>query len=85
MHPVYTKKLGLSVQKIDVDVQKIYNSALVTFEMVIAVFLVNDKEEKIRFFMKIFLLANINLDVILRILYLTSIKADIRFLEWQLL
>lgn len=63
----------------------INNSALPMFEKVIAAFSVNDKEEKDRFFKKTFLLANICLDVVFVIFFLTLSNADIKFMERQLL
>ena len=50
MTPAYAKQLGLQVQKIDVKAQKIDDSLLWTFEMVIASFQVEDKFGKARFF-----------------------------------
>lgn len=46
MQSRFVKKLGLCIQKIDVDAQKIDGSRLETFVMVIAFFLVNDKNKK---------------------------------------
>ena len=76
MHPAYTMKLALHARKIDVDIQKIDGSHLDTFEMVIADCLVKDKLGRVRFFQKIFLLANIDLEVVLGMLFLTFSKVD---------
>ena len=84
MHPTYATKLGLHARKIDVDAQKIDGSHLDTFGIVIADCSVKDKLGKIRFFRKTFLLANIGLEMVLGMLFLTFSKADIRFAEREL-
>lgn len=52
------------------DTQKIDFSNLDTYKRDIALFQVDDKDEKSRFFEEIFLLANISIDVTFRILFL---------------
>ena len=47
MTPTFAAKLGLATQKTDVDTQKIDGSPLVTYEMVLAGFLVQDKLGKV--------------------------------------
>lgn len=59
--------------------QKIDDTTLKTFEIVIAAFLVYDKAENICFFKEIFLLSNISMDMALRIFFLTLSNADIYF------
>ena len=81
MHPAYTTKLGLRAKKIDVGVQKIDGSYLDTFEMVIADCSVKDKLRRVRFFQETLLLANIGLEVVVEMLFLTFNGADIRFVE----
>lgn len=61
--------------------QKIDNSVLVIFKIVIATFSINDKEEKIGFFDKIFLLTNVNSNMIFGITFLTLSNASIKFLD----
>lgn len=51
------------------------------FGIVIATFLVNDKNEKVGFFKETFLLANISFDMILGMLFFILSNANIRFLE----
>ena len=84
MHPAYATKLGLRARKIDVGAQKIDGSHLDTFGMVIADCSVKDKLGRVRFFQETFLLANIGLEVVLGMLFLTLSKADIRFAEREL-
>lgn len=52
MHPAYAKKLDLNIRKTDVGAQKIDNTILEIFKMIIAAFLVHDKARKIYFFEK---------------------------------
>ena len=81
IHPTYTTKLGLHARKIDVGLQKIDEFYLDTFKIMIANRSVKNKLEKIQFFQKAFLLANISLEVVLEMLFLTFSKADIWFTE----
>ena len=84
IHPAYATKLGLRARKINVGAQKIDRSHLDTFGMVIADCSVKDKLGRVWFFQKTFLLANIDLEVVLEMLFLTLNKADIRFAEQEL-
>ena len=59
-------------------------SHLDIFRMVIADCSVKDKLGKIRFFQKSFLLANIGLEVVLEMSFLTLSKANIRFVKREL-
>ena len=84
MQPAYATKLGLCTRKIDLGIQKIDGFYLDSFEIVIADCLVNNKLERVRFFQETFLLANISLEMDLRIPFLILSKADIRFAEQEL-
>ena len=55
-----------------------------TFEMVVAAFSVTDKANQARFFKEIFLVANISLEVVLRMPFLTLSGADVNFLGREL-
>lgn len=77
IHPVYAKKLGLTIQKTNIDTQKIDNTALKAFRMIIAVFSMNDKAKKIGLFEKIFLLTNISMDIALGMFFLTLSNTNI--------
>ena len=52
--------------------------------MVVAAFLVTDKVNQVKFFEKIFLVANVSPEVVFRILFFTLSNADIDFLNWKL-
>ena len=84
IHPAYATKLGLRARKINVGAQKIDGSHLDTFRIVITDCSVKEKLERIRFFYEIFLLANIGLEVVLEMFFLTLSKANIRFVERKL-
>ena len=80
----YATNLGICAEKIDLGIQKIDRSHPATFGIIIANCSVKDKPGKIWFFWKICLLANIGLQVVLKMLFLTFNKADIRFVERKL-
>ena len=84
MHPAYATKLGLCIRKIDVGAQKIESSHLDTFEMVIADCSVKKKLRRVRFFWKTFILGNIGLEMVLEMLFLIFSKANIQFIEHEL-
>ena len=74
---VYAKNLGLWTQKTDVRAQKIDGSLLETYKIVIAAFQVKDELNRAQFFQEILLLANVSLEVVLRMLFLTLSNANI--------
>lgn len=80
----YIAKLGFVIQKINVSTHKIDNSALVIYKIVFADFSVQDKFGKIQFLEKTLLLADISIDMILRILFLTLLNTDVLFVEKKL-
>ena len=84
MYPAYATKLGFLDRNINIGAQKINGSYLDTFRMVIADFSVKDKLGRVRFLQETLLLANIGLEMVLGMFFLTLSKADIRFMEWKL-
>ena len=68
----------------NVSTQKIDSTTLETYEIVIVVFSVIYQVNQVRFFEKTFLMANIDPNVILEILFLTLSDADIDFLQKKL-
>lgn len=82
--PVYVKKLGLWIRKTDVSIQKIDGITLVTYDMVIANFSLKDKYGQNRFFEKIFLMADISMEVVLSMLFVFLSNANVRFVEKKL-
>ena len=79
VYPAFAKELGLPIRRTDVRAQKIDGTILDTYGMVVVAFLVKDKANRVRFFEKTFLMANVNPEVILEMLFLTLSSADINF------
>ena len=77
MTPVYAKKLGLRTRKTDVGAQKINSSLLKTYGMIIAAFQMKNKLGRARFFQETFLLADISMKVVLKMLFLTFSNTNI--------
>ena len=73
----YASKLGLKVRSTNGGAQKFDKSTFKMFEIVLASFQVEDKLKKTRFFQETFLLANLNIKVVLEILFLTLSNANI--------
>ena len=85
MTPAYALRVGLRVHCTDIGAQKIDGSTLKSFGMVLASFQVEDKFGKARFFQETFLLANISMEVVLGMLFLTLSNADVQFIEKELI
>ena len=87
IHPTFAKQLGLPIRSTDVGAQKIDGTTLDTNGMVVAAFSVVDKANRVRFFEKTFLVANVSLKVVLEILFLTLSGVDVDFsgreLRWR--
>ena len=77
MTPVIAAKLGLSIWPTGIGTQKIDGSALKTYGMVIAEFSIQNKTDKIRFFVVTLLLADTSMEVVLGIPFLAFSNADI--------
>ena len=75
----YTIKLSFYTKKIKIDMQKIDKSYSNIFKIVITNCLIKNKLESIQFFYKAFLLANISLEVVLKIFSLTFSKRNMLF------
>ena len=84
IYPTFAQELGLSIRQINVRAQKINGTILNTFGIVVAVFSVIEKANRVRFFEKTFLVANISLEMVFGILFLILSNADINFSGWKL-
>ena len=84
MTPGYASKLGLKVRPTDVGAQKIDGSTLETFGMVLASFQVEDTLGRARFFQETFLLADLSVEVVLGMPFLTLNNANIKFAQKEL-
>ena len=79
MHPSFAKQLSFSTRPKDIEAQKIDGTTLDTYEMVVAIFSVMDKANRVRFFEETFLVANVSPEVVLGMLFLTLSDADVDF------
>lgn len=85
MIPTYAAKLGFKIRYTKNKAQKINGSTFETFKIVLASFQVDDKLKKARFFWKTFLLADISIELVLKILFLTLSNANVLFSEQKLI
>ena len=87
IHPSFVKQLGLLIRPINVRAQKIDGITLDTHGIVVAVFSVEDKANRVKFFEEIFLVANFSPEVVLGMSFLTLSGADVDFsgreLRWR--
>lgn len=76
---VYPSKISFQVHQIDIGAQKLNSSIFKTFEMILASFQVEDKLGKACFFQKTFLLTDISIEMVLKMLFITFSNVDIQF------
>lgn len=81
MTSTYIAKLGLPICKTDIGAQKIDRLTLVIYDKLIARFLLHNKLKRVRFFEKIFFLADISIEVILEMSFCCLSEVNIRFIE----
>lgn len=79
MIPIYVVKLDLTIQKTGIGVQKIENFSLEIYSMVLAKFLLQNSIKKVRLLKEIFLLANISMEMILELSFLSLGNAGVKF------
>ena len=79
IYPIFAEKLGFVVRIINVSAQKIDGTTLETYGMVVAVFSMTDQANRVRFFEKTFLVANVSPDVVFGMSFLTLSSVDINF------
>ena len=84
MTPAYAAHLGLKVRVTNVGAQKIDGSSLATYGMVITAFQVINKLGRSWFFQETFLLADISIEVVLGMLFLSLSNANVQFAEKEL-
>ena len=65
IHPTFAKKQSLPLRPTDVGAQKIDGTTLDTYGVVVAAFSVTDKTNRVKFFEKTFLVANVSPEVVL--------------------
>ena len=79
MNLAFASEIGLKIWKTNVGAQKIDGTTLKSYEMIVSTFSLLDKDNRERFFEESFLLADIKLDKVLGIPFLTMSNADIDF------
>ena len=84
MHPAFAKKSGLVMRITNIGAQKIDGTTLETYKMVVAVFSVTNQANRIKFFEKTFLVANVSPDIVFGIPFFTLSSADVDFLKREL-
>ena len=84
IYPIFAQELKLPIRPTDGGEKKINGTMLDTYKMVVTAFLVTDKANQLRFFEEIFLVANINPEIVFGILFLTLSGADVDFLGQEL-
>lgn len=73
----FASQLGLKIWKTNVRAQRIDSTTLETYGIVVSTFSVLDKDDRERFFEENFLFANVKLDIVLGMSFLTINNADI--------
>lgn len=84
MSQVFTSQLGIKIKKTNITAQKVDNTILKTYGIVIFNFLILNKDYKKRFFEKNFLFTDIKLNIVHKMLFLTLSNADLDFQTWNL-
>ena len=79
MNPVFASQLGLKIWKTNVGAQIIDDTTLKTYKMVVFTFSISNKDSRERFFEESFLLADVNPNIVLEMLFLTMSNVDIDF------
>ena len=79
IHPSFATQLGLPIRPIDMREQKNDDIIQDTHRRVVAIFSMVNKVSRVRFFEKIFLVANVSLNVVFGIFFLTLSGVDVDF------
>ena len=80
----FAEKLGFVMQPTNVGAQKINGTTFETYKMMVTAFSVTDHADKIRFFEKTFLVANVSQSVVFEIFFLILSDANVNFLKKEL-
>ncbi len=79
MSQAFAQQLSLKIRKTNVRVQKINDTTLETYGIVVSTFSVSDKDGKKRFFKENFLLTDVKPDIVLAMSFLTISNTDVDF------
>lgn len=84
MSQTFAFQLGIKAQKINVGAQNIIDTTLEIYGMIVSTFFISDKDSKMRFFEKNLLLANVKLDIVLEMLFITMSNTNNNFKPWDI-
>ena len=84
VHSAFAKELGLLIRLTNIRAQKIDGTTLDIYKMLVAVFLVKDKANRVGFFKETFLVANVSSEIVLGMLFLILSDANVDFLGREL-
>ena len=76
-HPIFATEHGFPIRPTDVGTQKIDGTTLDIYGMVVAAFLLTDRTNKIKFFEKTFLIANVSPKIVLGIPFRALTSVDV--------
>ena len=81
IHPTFIIELGYWVRPTNLEAEKIDNTTLNIYEIVVTAFSMSNKANQVRFLEKIFLMANFGPKIALGISFLSLNKAGTDFLD----
>lgn len=84
IQPSFARKLDLYACEINIGVQRIDGNKLEIFGIIIAFFLIKNKDKKSYFFEETFPLANISMNIALEILFFTLSNVRVNFTDLEL-
>ena len=79
IHLTLVRKPGLLIRPINIGAQKIDDTKLDIFGTVVTAFSMTDKANRVKFFKETFLVANVSLEVVLGMFFLTLNGANVDF------
>ena len=84
MSQVFAHQLSLKIWKTNIGAQKINDTTLETYGMVVSTFSMSNKNGREKFFKESFLLTNVKLDIVFRMPFLSMSNIDVDFQAWDL-
>ena len=84
IHPAFIEKLGFTVQSTNIGTQKINTTILKIYRMVLVVFLMIDKANRIKFFEKTFLIVYVSPNIVFGMSFFILSDIDINFPKKEL-
>lgn len=76
--------MSLWVRTTNIEAQKISSTIIITYKIIVIVFLISNQTNYIKLFTKTFMVANINPKLVFGILFLTLSNVNVNFLEQKL-